>query len=1356
MKNAEQDMYLGGNGHMFVKKLCAAAVAAVMSVSAVYVASAAEYAPYIRYITEEGGAEILDGTGYESHIYEPSTGTLAFTEDTTLFGNDYNIDGYCGSAIIPSEHNTDLTIELAGHNITMLSTEHTAGWIAGIYRNGGTLTVKGPGTLTVTSSGGTSENAALMGYSGADIVITDDAQVTLSNGDENGKGLWASGDVRVEGGAVLEMSGGSSAVELRNNGRLETDGNIVKAGGSKAEAEDWNGSDDIASFKYVKVESPKSTESLGVWVGGKAFSEAVPSHTFGNVTASYDGDTETLVLGGSGTITGSFDVNNSYGAAIYAEHDINIVVNGDVNLTGARNENGIYSYGIYTDYKKHGRITISGCGVLRVSADSTVSGECAAIAAYIGEGRDYDRAVVIKGGVTVYADAGGEKQFGVFASAEPKGSGYGRIYVSENARLYASGGRSALYALDTNGLVWGTKKITVKDKNNNAAEFDSAKLNEYKAFASEPFHSGSSAIVRLNVDNWAGNSSLTAAAESGGSYTINEELGCELDGKNIGFSINGNLSFPNEYDRKFKNAAEGSSFEAEICYYDKGMGGFYFQYDSHDGVKNIFIQCENTNTWKYARIKLYDAELNGGANGFDCRIITADEELFPYAEDNKSPEPVYVFWFGLYSSESCSPFKISANSVKPGNVFYEGERVKFNVLFENTDGAQYENMTVSYNIYKPESNDMYAQWEETENTAYKGDPAAYSQASPVASKTQTAVFSGKNAADTVTFEGLPFGTYVLKADITADGTDNGKSVSMSYITDLAYSKKAEPNIKIGANAHYDDYESENGELTYLYDESDIDDQIALARDAGFGIMRSSVRWWNVKGWASAPYSMPDIIKYAYAELAENGMSGLCNLMQDNSLNYGSRWDGNDVLGDTQEEIDEFERYASFVAKELAPYTKYFSILNEFDRCANGAAGLSGDSYDAPTAEIYAELVKTASEAIRNEISDAWINAGCISQDPAWQFEGYKGKYTWDTRFLRALDTSAVNSISFQRYSHRAYGPEGTDLTGMPKYGSMLVNEYAPNAEMWITETGFSARDRDLYLAGAESAFKTTTYQKQAEYLPRMLAMYAGGDKVDTLIFYELQDDREDPFAYEANYGLIHSKFYRTPWAAKPSYVSVAAFNSIVGHAVKSESLGVVVEHTTNSQTHLSWCPIVYRLTNDKGQEIYCVWSTRDTGSYMVNTGKKYAVVYDMYGNVIETASGGTVTVSAEQDIKYVVGYDELPQAPELTDPEGPERKTEFYAEHDGERLTDISGLKDGDELVIRYTDAGENDDCTIICAAYSGDMLAHVLAVNSDACQNGEKSVRVNVGDVSAFDEIKLFAWGKNQTPKTECISLAK
>ena len=97
---------------MFVKKLCAAAVAAVMSVSAVYVASAAEYAPYIRYITEEGGAEILDGTGYESHIYEPSTGTLAFTEDTTLFGNDYNIDGYCGSAIIPSEHNTDLTIEL--------------------------------------------------------------------------------------------------------------------------------------------------------------------------------------------------------------------------------------------------------------------------------------------------------------------------------------------------------------------------------------------------------------------------------------------------------------------------------------------------------------------------------------------------------------------------------------------------------------------------------------------------------------------------------------------------------------------------------------------------------------------------------------------------------------------------------------------------------------------------------------------------------------------------------------------------------------------------------------------------------------------------------------------------------------------------------------------------------------------------------------------------------------------------------------------------------------------------------------------------------------------------------------------
>lgn len=1354
---------------MFRKRACAALLAAVMSISAGYTVSADGYSQWVGYITEAGGTEIWDGIGYEKNMYDPSTGTLTFTEDMTLYGSDYNIGGNCGSAIISEGTGKDLTIELAGHDVKIDAEEYTASWIGGIYRNGGSLTIKGPGSLTVTASGGTAENAALMGYNGADISVTGGAKVILSDADDNGYGLWASGQVYIDGGSVLEMNGGGGAVKMMNRGSVDPGENIVTVGSSADTASEWNGMDDLAAFKYIRIGPPRSEDALGVWVGGMPFSEAVPTHTFGGVTASYNAASETLTLDGTGVIQGSFEPDGSYGAAIYAEHSINIVVNGTVDLIGARNENGIYSYGIYTDHVKHGRITIGGCGTLRVIADSSVSGECAAIAAYTGAdaggNADETNAVVIRDGVTVYAEAEGARQFGVFTSTS-QGSGYGRIYVSENSRLYASGGRSALYAADAAGLVWDTKKITVTDENHAAAEFDETKLNTYRTFSSEPLHDGSAALVRLNTETWSDDSSLAAVAESGKVSSIDHEFGCELDGENIGFNISENIAFPGDPDSKFKNASECAVFDVDIRYYDEGMGGFYFQYDSYDGIKNIFVQCEDTNTWKYARIRLYDAKFSGGANGYDCRIVTADEDLFPYAEGNKSPEPVHVYWLRIYSNEKYSPFDINADSVKPGNVFYEGERVKFDVSFMNTDGAEYKNMRVTYSIYEPESNDMYAQWEETENISFIGNAAAYSEAVPVASKTQYALFTDKDAKDTVVFEGIPFGTYVLKIDMTADSQDKHEAVQMSSLTDLAYSKKAEPNLNIGANAHYDDYYSDNGEFAYLYDEKDIDDQIALARDAGFGIMRSTVRWWNVKEGPSAPYSMPETIEYAYKELADNGMSGLCQIMQDNSLGFGSRWDGTDVLGDTEEEIKEFGEYAGFVAKELSPYTKYFSLLNEFDRCENGAVGLSGDYYDAPTAEIYADLVKAGSDAIKSVRCDAWINAGCISQDPAWQFEGYKGKYTWDTRFLKTLDESAVDSVSFQRYSYRAYGPEGIDLTGMPEYGSMLLDEYAQDAKLWITEIGYPARDRALYLGGASGAFNNTTYQRQAEYMPRLLAMYAGGDPVDTLIIYEFQDDREDPFSCEANYGLVHSKFYRTPWAAKPSYVSVAAFNSITGHTVSSESLGAEIIHTTNSQDHFSFHPIVYKLTNDEGQETYCVWSTRDTDSYTVETGKQYAVVYDLYGNILETDEDGTVTVSAEPDIKYVVGYDELPVPPEPadpTDPEGPseseepEDKTELYAEKDGIELEDLSAVTDGDEIVVHYTqDSSETQDCTIICAAYNDNVLTGVLGIDTESYTTGGKTMKINIQSVNRFDEIRLFAWGIDQKPKIECVSLRK
>lgn len=856
--------------------------------------------------------------------------------------------------------------------------------------------------------------------------------------------------------------------------------------------------------------------------------------------------------------------------------------------------------------------------------------------------------------------------------------------------------------------------------------------------------------VWLNNNPWHERNGITAEFEEGsGDYEIFSDLGCRLgengSGGNIGFTINPDSSFPESSTWKFHDAKKWCTFCVDICYYDKGMGGFYFQYDSYNGIKNVFVQCEATESWRYARIKLYDAKFNGGASGYDCRIITRDKQLFPYADNNASPEPVYIYWLKIYSDNCYSSFNVNAVTGKPGNVFYEGDEIKFDFEFKNTDSATYKNMRVKYCVYKPEAKDEYLQWEETFDTANTGNEAvAYSTQIPVSQKEQTAVFSSRNASDTVSFDNLPFGTYVLKADIIADSSKYQDKMQMSYITDFAYSKKAQPNPHFGANAHYDDYYKENGVLYYLYDENDIDNQISLAKNAGFGKMRSTLRWTDVQPVKNGSYTMPDILKYPYMKLHESGMSGLCNLMQGNKYGFGDNWNGSDCLGDKDEELVKFGEYASFVASQLKPYTNYYSLLNEFDLKTPGAVGIvgvSGDQYDMPTAEYYAKIVKAGSDAIKSEQPEAWIDAGQIAEDPSWQFtDEWGGRYTWDTRFYKAVDSSVFDSVSYHRYdSLMKYGPEGVDLMGFTTIGKQQVDKYAPHAKLWITEVGWPARERKEVYSGT-TAFRNTDYQKQAEYLTRLLAMYASPEPVDMLMFYEFQDDREDPFSFEENFGVIHSSFYRTPWAAKPSYVAVSAFNSITGKTVKSESLAKTPEY---GGRYSSYSPVVYKLTNDEGRETFCVWSTGAPNDYTVDTGKDYVVVYDMFGNVSDVVPGGSTTVNATTDIKYVVGYD-YP-------------KTELYATLNGKTITDLTSAADGDKIVVHYTQAyAETSDSILIAAAYNDERLVSVLDINTADCGESGKELSFILPDLSDLNNVKIFALDSALSPKLNKLVLKR
>ncbi len=396
-------------------------------------AKAAGYSAWVGYSIDDTKAEWNygedpDSTTTDTGTYDPSKGTLTFTEDTELIGCDYQSGTYCGSAII-AEGATDLIIDLAENDVTVDATRLSNSWIGGIYRNGGSLTIKGPGSLTVTASGGTTENAALMGYNGAAISITGGANVVLSDTDNNGYGLWASGNVDVENG-TLEMTGGAKAVTIRGNGgTIETEGKQVTAGENAQSASAWDNTTEITSYKYVKIESQTSEEpepeeeQLGVTVGGQSLTNINNKYEKDGVTADYNAETATLTLSGSGTIAGAEnDTTNAYGAAIWAQQAITVELSdgADVTLQGAAR--GGYSYGISTYTAQNGTLTITGNGKLTVKTDAGAQNESAALYT-TGD-------IYVTGNADVTAEGTAVNHFAVNRT----GAG-GNIDVSDNAKF---------------------------------------------------------------------------------------------------------------------------------------------------------------------------------------------------------------------------------------------------------------------------------------------------------------------------------------------------------------------------------------------------------------------------------------------------------------------------------------------------------------------------------------------------------------------------------------------------------------------------------------------------------------------------------------------------------------------------------------------------------------------------------------------------------------------------------------------------------------------------------------------------------------------------------------------------------
>ncbi len=445
---------------MKLKRLLSCAVAAGTAAAAfsglTLTAEAASDSVYFR----PDGAESLvtlqsqhteydhDRDGTSDVIFDPSTGTVTFSSSMELRSTEVNNHYHSAIYSKASSGTKLLTVNIPeGVTVTMDNTADASDWSAALYGGvTGEVVITGGGTLIVTGGGDPG-----YGISPYDVPITIDGVTVKAEGTSYGVGSYGSGgSLTVTNGGVLEAKGGTAAFEA---GTLNIDKDAKIAAGESADSTQPITADQVTDHKYVKItttatedpDEPGTQTKTGVYIGGEQIYEESPTWTNGGVTAVYTKATgeetvDTLTLSGTGEISGTTGTDNvTFGAAIYANKPLNIVLAEDADITvNGGSGSGDYAYGIYT-FAGSAHLTIGGTGKLTVKMDSDKSAS-AAICSWSTSDRNV-YGITISDSADVTAEGGA---YGLYSYQ--KGAGW--IQITHSAGLKASGTTKAVHVID--------------------------------------------------------------------------------------------------------------------------------------------------------------------------------------------------------------------------------------------------------------------------------------------------------------------------------------------------------------------------------------------------------------------------------------------------------------------------------------------------------------------------------------------------------------------------------------------------------------------------------------------------------------------------------------------------------------------------------------------------------------------------------------------------------------------------------------------------------------------------------------------------------------------------------------------
>lgn len=236
-----------------------------------------------------------------------------------------------------------------------------------------------------------------------------------------------------------------------------------------------------------------------------------------------------------------------------------------------------------------------------------------------------------------------------------------------------------------------------------------------------------------------------------------------------------------DINNMYMHRLNGETVYVDVDYYDEGYNTFLIEYDAQSGPDGYseYVDTLDTGTWKTHRFFLQDAYFGNRLDDADLRISTNATNL-------GNGGKVVVGAVRVSYGEKTSPIEIKPTTEVPGNIFFEGEQIKFDISYKNRTNKSYD-YKVKYTVVTLEDETLLTLEDEL---SIKG---------------------GKTVDVSLPLDNIKFGMHYLRVELL-DKTDESycvKNAEFSYVT------SGRLNYKSGSSTHVDMHAHGYGEEKYI-------------------------------------------------------------------------------------------------------------------------------------------------------------------------------------------------------------------------------------------------------------------------------------------------------------------------------------------------------------------------------------------------------------------------------------------------------------------------------------------------------------------------------------------------------------